>query len=55
MLLQNVNSFFEGFYLVCEDEIWRIKVRDPKTEMYYNLAFIGSQIWTAEDYAVADV
>ena len=54
VLLQNVNSFFEGFYLVCEDEIWRIKVRDPKTEMYYNLAFIGSQIWTAEDYGVAD-
>jgi len=53
-LLQNFQSVFDGNYLICEDEIWRIKVRDPKTEMYYNLAFIGSQIWTAEDYGVAD-
>jgi uncharacterized protein (TIGR02145 family) len=48
-LLQNEKSELNGFYLACENGNWRIKMTDPKTGAYYNVAFIGKQVWMAED------
>ncbi|MCR5377367.1 MAG: hypothetical protein K6E57_00120 [Fibrobacter sp.] len=53
--MQNAYSEFNGYYFVCEDENWRIKMYDSKTERYYRVAFIGSQVWMAEDYGIPDL
>ncbi|WP_290766433.1 FISUMP domain-containing protein [Fibrobacter sp. UBA4297] len=50
--LLNAKSELDKFYLGCENGIWRVKMDDPKTGLYYNVAFIGKQIWMAEDLAV---
>ena len=51
-LLQNPQSVFEGLHLACDGGIWRVKLHDPKTDMYYKVVLMGKQIWMAEDLAI---